>query len=116
MSIATVEAEIQVTLDGKVQIQDTIELPEDKHYKLELVFTQVECTCPEPAPVPAKSETISVEEELDALPVGSILADKDHDDWEKAISGDWVHKDGPHLRSKTLVALWAPFTVVSVGT
>lgn len=49
---------------------------------------------------------------LDSLPVGAVVADIDHDDWEKQPNGEWSHKKAPSMRSKTLVALWAPFTLV----
>jgi hypothetical protein len=52
---------------------------------------------------------------LDSLPVGTVVADSDHDDWTKQDSGEWRHHvASPSMRSKTLVALWAPFTVVRI--
>ncbi len=112
MSTATVEAEVRVTLDGKTQIHDVIQVPAEKHYEIKLEMFEIECTCPPPLGELPKGTQLTTEEQLDLLPVGTIVADKDHDDWEKADSSEWVHKQGPHVRAKTLVALWGPLTLV----
>jgi hypothetical protein len=69
--------------------------------------------------VPDPGETsgptrLTTQEQLEALPVGVEVVDVDHDYWVKATPSDWTHKEGPRLRSKSLAALWAPFTVVRV--
>lgn len=58
-------------------------------------------------------EIVETVEGLDALPVGTIIADKEHDDWVK-VGSEWTHKAGPRIRAKTLIALWGPVTVVEV--
>lgn len=113
MSSDTVDAQIQVVVDGKTTVEDVVQLPADKHYKLELMFTQVPCTCPTKHPKET-SMLLSTPEDLDTQPVGAVAADKEHDDWVKTPGGGWTHKDGPVMRSKTLVSLWGPLLLVRV--
>lgn len=68
--------------------------------------------------VPDPGETswppiFATQEVLDSLPVGAVVADKDHDDWTKFDKGEWrTYPEGPAMRSKTLATVWAPFTLV----
>jgi hypothetical protein len=111
--MSTVTSEVMVVMDGKIVIQDTIALPPDQHYELELRLHKVKCNCPKKQ----HKETamiLSTEEDLDTQPAGAVAADKEHDDWVKTPSGEWTYKNGPLMRAKTLMALWGPFTLVRV--
>lgn len=111
--MSTVTSEVMVVMDGKIVIQDTVVVPENRHYKLELMLHEVKCNCP----TKRHKETamiLSTEEDLDVQPPGTVAADKEHDDWVKTSSGEWTFKDGPLMRAKTLLSLWGPFTLVRV--
>lgn len=137
-----VEATLQYVLRGKVKTLGTVELEEGKHFKLEVNFQEVPCNCEEAEVSEQKAEAlygsppegdedpnimsavtdpgetsgpleVDWTSTLESLLPGTVVADKDHDDWTKTESGDWQHKNGPRMRSKTLLALWAPFTLVS---
>lgn len=59
-------------------------------------------------------KTLETETGLNYMPIGSVISDKDHDDWTKEGNGEWRGHGGPLLRAKTLVTLWGPFTVVRI--
>lgn len=53
--------------------------------------------------------------ELDAMPVGTLISDREHDDWKKVEDGEWLHGIvGPTLRAESLAVMWPPFAIVSV--
>lgn len=51
--------------------------------------------------------------ELDALPVGAEVRDKDYDVWVKLPSGGWGMLGRPGSSAAHLAELWAPLTVTA---
>jgi len=57
---------------------------------------------------------ITTAEELDALPVGSVVRDRDRDEWTKrATPAVWVTPETRPFGSEYVARKWAPLTLVS---
>ena len=57
---------------------------------------------------------ITTAEELDALPVGSVVRDRDRDEWTKrATPAVWVTPETRPFGSEHVARKWAPLTLVS---
>ncbi len=60
------------------------------------------------------TEKITTAEELDALPVGSVVLDRDGDEWTKqATPAVWVTPETRPFGSEHVTRKWAPLTLVS---
>ena len=60
------------------------------------------------------NEKITTAEELDALPVGSVVRDRDRDEWTKrATPPVWVTPETRPFGSEDVARKWAPLTLVS---
>lgn len=56
---------------------------------------------------------IRTPEELDALPVGSVVRDRDGDEWTSLGEGVWETQETEPFGSDRIVRKWAPLTLVS---
>lgn len=72
---------------------------------------------PEPTPDPWASyydRDLTVED-LNALPVGSVVVDRNNDKETKRADGWWGYDEIDHLRAISVARLYAPLRLVSVG-
>jgi hypothetical protein len=76
----------------------------------------------QPTPYPPKVTPALVvldnKEQLDALPVGSVVRDAVKDPWQKLDADRWGFPAGQstvHVSSHILARAWGPVTVVEVG-